>query len=142
MRPLLFARHVRATTRAGCRGHRSWTAAAVALSLLAPAVARGDAWTRSDSAWESGAIAAMVVDWRQTAYIARRGPPYFERNPLLGERPRRAQVDFYFASSIAAHLLAARMLPRAYRRTLQLVTIGFEGSVVANNARMGIALQF
>lgn len=129
-----------------------------AMVLLTSASAQAQEWTEADTWREGGVIALEVVDWGQTLNIARHpssapvaatwGHPadpasgYREANWLLGTHPSTDKVNAYFISSIALHVLLARLLPDRWRLAYQYATMGFEASVIAHNFRLGLKVTF
>ena len=109
-----------------------------------------------------------VADWAQTRYISRnpartvheaqwiknpdgstwgyvmipRQEGFEERNPLLGKAPSTRKVDVYFLLNIAGHVAIARWLSPPNRRAFQMLTIGWEASFVAGNARIGVKMRW
>lgn len=74
-----------------------------------------------------GAVgAAVVCDWRHTRRAAGHwGHRIEEANPILGERPTKAQVDAYFVGVIALLAVSAEVLPEwASDALLTVVGIG------------------
>jgi hypothetical protein len=109
----------------------------LALLALAPADARADDWTTTDTIVESGCIALFLIDWGQT--LDRR---FQESNPILGSRPSHAAVDGYFLAVIGAQVVVARLLPSPWRSVFQGITLGIEGRSVVNNWRLGARLSW
>lgn len=125
-------------------------------------VAANDEWDTADTAWQLTYTALHVADWSQTLDIAEscttssydNGLGYhraivnvehcrhYERNPILGSRPTRGEVNTYFATTLLLHTLIAYKLPAPYRRVWQMVWIVIEADVVSANARAGVRMSF
>jgi|WetSurMetagenome_2_1015567.scaffolds.fasta_scaffold237660_3 hypothetical protein len=97
-----------------------------------------DKWTTKDTVLQVAVFTTLFLDCNQTYY--RHG--YKETNPLLGKYPSNKEVNIYFISCALLHTGIAYALPNPYRNAWQLLTIGFESSVVYNNYRIGIKFEF
>jgi len=107
-------------------------------------------------ALESGYLAALLVDWRQTSDYHRHTSPCLQRvcqpgdttytylnaevanpvpeeNPLLGHYPSQATINAACLLSAAGHLLISQLLPTGWRPVWQGVTLGIELGMVARN---------
>jgi hypothetical protein len=112
---------------------------AVWIALVAPAAASAEDWTARDTALEVVYAVAQAADWRQTLDIAAAGR---EINPVLGPHPSAGVVHTYFASTLVAHALVARALPRPWREGWQAAWIVIETGYVARNVSLGWRIQF
>jgi len=106
-----------------------------------PAQAR-DPWTAADSALEAAGATLQLLDWSQSLYLAHGGPIAHghegqESNPVLGSHPSYAEVNAYFAATLAGHLAIAYVLPRPWRTLWQVLLIGVEGDSVVHNMNIG-----
>ena len=123
--------------------------------LLAPARA-AERWDDTDKVLGATALTFTVADWAQTRYIAQNpcinagggtdcADPYREvglARHFIGERPTTGQVDRYFTGVLVAGALAAHYLPSAYRKGFLGGITLLEISVVANNRRIGLRMEF
>ncbi len=102
------------------------------------------AWDKSDALWESAFLAVHTVDWGQTLDIASQchTGAYQEVNPFLGECPSVAKINQYFISMAALHIGVAALLPNPYRNIFQKTSLALRIGVVANNARIGLSVNF
>ncbi len=117
------------------------TAAAVLLLALAGPAHAGD-WESADSILLGASIGLKVVDWGQTRNIAQRPREFRETNRFLGEHPSTAEVDRYFALSIAGTAGLAYVLPQQYRRFFLGVEIISSGHAVFRNHQIGLRVSF
>lgn len=104
----------------------------------------GDRWTDTNTALELGYLAVAFVDMRTTMDI-RNHPDIIEVGParhFLGKNPEPLPTVAYFAAGAAAHYAISRALPRGWRETWQVVSIGFEGGYAVHNVRMGLKWGF
>ena len=96
---------------------------ALALVLLVSGCAHTDAWTTGDTVLESVYIASVVADGLMTARIQDH-PNIVEHGMIarhaLGRNPNTADVWLYMGTSAVAHILIARMLPKAWRTAWQV----------------------
>lgn len=102
-------------------------------------------WRTSDTVREAVVLGVSAVDWSQTLGIEEaneRGLHLHEMNPILGRHPSRGQINRYFAASLLAHVVVARLLPQRMREAFQYLSIGFELEVTAHNAKMGCRITF
>jgi hypothetical protein len=107
----------------------------------APMPTGPEAWTHTDTAFQSAFLALMVVDWRQTLR-ASEGGRFYETNPLLKATPSRASVNGLFLTAACLHALVSLALPPKPRRVWQAVSIGFEVSSVAHNFSVGAGFRW
>lgn len=115
----------------------------VLLLVTSSFVARADeAWDTTDKALAGVALAATVIDWSQSRYIARNPALFEENNPLLGLHPSVGNVNAYFATSIVAGAALAYVLPKDYRKYFLGGVAVLEISAVSRNKHIGIRLQF
>jgi hypothetical protein len=121
------------------RASMSGTALVVTLLAIAPAHASDRDWTWHDTALEATYFAVQAVDWMQTRSFLARGS--LETNPILGERPTRAELLAYNAVTLTLHAAVAYALPKPYREVWQVVSIGVESWQVGSNIRTSAALR-
>jgi hypothetical protein len=122
------------------------------LLVVAPPARALDRWTWQDTAWESAAAGALALDWGTTLDGAYRRNHWHsshgrlgwheETNPILGRRPKAAEINAYFVSAIALHVGVAAVLPSGWRRAWQVGTVGVEAYVVRGNVRAGLTVRF
>ncbi len=100
-------------------------------------------WTDADTNREYAFLALNFIDWRQTTYIAKHPHEYGESNPFFStSHPSESEVNWFFASTTIMHPLISMALTPEYRKYWQYFTITFTGLAVANNARLGIKIEF
>lgn len=116
----------------------------VVLSLNVVFSSSSFAWSDKDTAWELVYLSAHVADWGQTRDIASQceSGAYYETNPVLGKCPTVNWVNSYFIGTALLHAGAANVLPPKYRRMFQLGTLGMEMNYIANNASIGLRINF
>ncbi len=102
------------------------------------------AWSEKDSIWQTAYLATHIADWGQTRDIASQceSGGYYETNPVIGRCPSKDWVNTYFFTTALLHTGIARLLPSKYRRMFQVGTLGMELSYIANNARIGLSVEF
>ena len=101
----------------------------------------GGDWTLADSGRQIAVTALLSADWVQTRQIAEH-PEYCESNAILGRHPSIGAVNAYFVSVAGVHAAISYLLPATWRREWQYITLGVEGAMVANNARLGVKFRF
>jgi hypothetical protein len=114
-------------------------------AILMCASLQAQEWTRVDTAYEAGCVAALALDWGQTLDIQRciaSRHDTRETNAIIGPHPSRAAVNCYFGAVIVGHVLTAALLPPRYRRTFQGATLGLELAVVGRNFALGFKVSF
>jgi hypothetical protein len=106
--------------------------------------ARAGDWATEDTARQAASTALLVVDWKQTRYMAQHPERYREVDSrwVLGDHPSTARVDGYFAASAVMLGLGAWVLPPAWRRPMQYLFIGCEYQVISHNRSIGIRVPF
>jgi len=111
------------------------------LFFLSPAA---NAWSKKDTYWEVAYLTTHLADWGQTLDIASKcsSGAYYETNPVMGKCPSVQTVNAYFVATALLHYGAAHMLKPKYRRMFQAGTIGMELSYIANNASIGLNVNF
>jgi hypothetical protein len=121
----------------------------LAFLLFGPLSAFADDWTLPQYSLGAVALAATVVDYGQTRWIAEnchepiRKGCYGEVNPILGRHPSIGKVNAYFAIVPATQYLIADGLLSGTRRTAFLgVIAGLEIAVTAHNAKVGYRMSF
>lgn len=113
----------------------------ITIFFLSPAA---NAWSKKDTYWEAAYLTTHLADWGQTLDIARQcgSGAYYETNPVMGRCPSAQTVNAYFIGTALLHYGVAHMLPSKYRRMFQAGTIGMELSYIANNASIGLNMNF
>ena len=106
-----------------------------------PAVA-ADPWDMTDKVLGGTALAATVMDWSQTHYIARHPAEYRELDHMLPSHPSVGQVDAHFAGSILIGAAIANWLPSDYRKWFLGGVTVIEIGTVAHNHSIGIKMRF
>ena len=101
-----------------------------------------DPWDTTDKALGATVLAATVMDWSQTRYIARHPYEYHELNPTLPSHPSVGQVDAHFAGGILIGAAIANWLPSDYRKWFLGGMAVIEISTVAHNHSIGIQMRF
>ncbi len=116
----------------------------ISLLCLFGLCSQANAWSTKDTLWEGAYLAAHVADWGQTRDIASScaSGAYYETNPVMGKCPSINLVNTYFAATALLHIGVAHVLPQKYRRMFQAGTLGMEVNYVANNARIGLSVNF
>jgi len=116
--------------------------------FFTPSIAQAEdrhAWTKTDTALQTGFITLVLIDWKQTReFTGNRSkyPTKYESNPLLPAHPTAREVNRFVAGSIIAHTGIAYLLPRPYRTIWQSIWIGIEGEAVLSNYVAGITTHF
>jgi len=85
--------------------------------------------------------ALHFIDYRQTLAIAS-NPAIKETNPILSPKPTKSATNIYFATTLLAHWGITYFLPPQYREPWQNGTIVLQLAVTANNAKLGLTLNF
>jgi hypothetical protein len=89
------------------------------------------------------AMVFHAVDWKQTRWIATgTDPDIEEKNIFLGPKPGAAAVNLWFIGTAVAMTIAADQLPTKYANLLVKSWAVVEVVVVANNARLGVKLEW
>lgn len=114
----------------------------ICLLLLSSSCFAADKWSDGDVYREVAYQTIQVIDWRQTLTIAKHPNSFSELNPLLDKHPTEFAVNRYFVISSITHAIIANYLPSKWRPTFQYITIGVEVTAVANNFKLGIAVDF
>ena len=109
------------------------------VSLPAKAV---DPWSHEDKVRLAIWGTLQTVDWLQTRNIAKHPDQWYETNPRLGNHPTPGEVNRFFLTTTATHILIANFLPSEYRKVFQYLSIGYEFSYVERNYRIGIKMEF
>ena len=92
----------------------------------------------SEEGREHTALAVLVaVDWLQTRQITE-STEFFERNPIMGNRPSPGEVDTYFAAMVGLYLLVQEILPERTQDMLRRAFIGAEIYATVNNFAIGV----
>ena len=112
----------------------------LALSLNTHADSRE--WTTEEKQWGATAGVLLAVDWATTRNMTHRyDEGYYERNPLLGQKPSTDTVNLYFLAVTPAVFLAADYFSD-YRKEILQATSLIELIMVGNNLRIGLKFQF
>ena len=114
----------------------------ILVALLSTKAPAADKWSARDYYLEGTWQALHVIDWGQTAMIARNPDRYYEMNPMLGRHPSTELVHAYAATGAIFHLVVTHFLPSKYRPYWQGVTIGMSAACVANNFNVGLGVRF
>lgn len=117
------------------------TLAAVALIVAAfPAHAAdfGQPWDTGDKVFGGVALAATLLDWRQTLYVARHPETLGDMNPALGRHPSIGRVNNYFVATIAFEGFAAHLMPPKYRKLFLAGSAVLEINLLVRGATLGI----
>lgn len=115
-----------------------WTAPSAAAEL---SFTDERAWTDTDTAYQAAYFIVHAIDWRQTRSTVG-DPKFYERNPLLGDRPSKSRVDNYFLLTAVLHVAISYALPSPYRRAWQASTIALEAYVIGRNRGVGVRVDF
>lgn len=113
----------------------------LALFFVSPVA---NAWSKKDTYWQAAYFATHLADWGQTLDIASQcgSGAYYETNPVMGKCPSAQTVNAYFAATALLHYGVGHMLTPKYRRMFQAGTIGMQLSYIANNASIGLNVNF
>ena len=99
-------------------------------------------WTKNQVVLQGVAVGLKAVDWGQTLDVVDKSDTHYEKNPILGEYPTRAEVNRYFAYSMAGQLLITYLLPSKYRKYWLGLNIAISGYLVNHNYRLGLRVNF
>lgn len=99
-------------------------------------------FTTAEKWWLAAAVTGLVVDWRQTRYIAGHPQEYSERNPILGEHPSQGTVDAYFAASAVGTAMIAYALPHKWRKAWLIGVTSISVICISNNVGIGVGFQW
>lgn len=89
--------------------------------------------------------AAIACDWGMTRWMPRTGAyekGFKELNPIMGQNPSLAQIDFVFAGLIAANLVSYKVLPPWARFILYSSTAFSEAVNIAMFNPSGVCGDF
>lgn len=115
------------------------------LMLLAATVLpvkAADEWTGEEVVLESVYMAALVMDLRQTDYIAGHPGEYEEVNPALKSHPSESDVRKHFAAGALAHWLISDLLTGTkYKKPWQVTTLAIQIGFVAHNYQIGLKVE-
>ena len=115
---------------------------ALILWLVPLPAGAADPWDKTDKVLGGTALAASVMDWSQTRYIARHPEQYRELDHMLPSHPSVSQVDAHFAGSILIGAAIANWLPSDYRKWFLGGVTVIELGVVAHNHSIGLKMRF
>ena len=112
--------------------------------IFYPQPGRADEWRTPDTYREVGFQVLNLIDWGQTRYVARNPDKFQEAESawLIGKNPTVQAVDNLMIASAILHPIIAYYLPHGWREAYQYVTIGGKLNADANNAYIGIKIQF
>lgn len=102
----------------------------------------GAEWDTVDRTLGATALAATVIDWRQTQQIAESPTVYYEHNPIIGIHPNMKRVNSYFLGYILITGLIADTLPSDYRKAFLAGYTTVEIATVGHNLQLGIGFKF
>jgi hypothetical protein len=106
-------------------------------------------WTWKDTALQGTYIALNIVDWGQTRYALKHPLQFYECNPVYRNSPDR--IDILMPLMISIDTVIALALPSKAeifgvkvnpRRLWQYFLITSETTLVINNARIGVKIDF
>jgi hypothetical protein len=110
--------------------------------LSSPVYADSREWTTEEKLWGATAGTLLAADWATTHNMTHRyNENYYERNPLLGQRPTTNHVNLYFLTVAPVVFLAADYFSD-YRKEILQATSVLELIIVGNNLRIGLHFQF
>jgi hypothetical protein len=98
-------------------------------------------WPTQTVALETISQALIVMDAAQTAALVSEGYVERESDCILGHHPSAGSTAMYFGSLAVGHLLVTNALEKVSPKlttAFQGLTIGWEGSTVALNVRLGV----
>lgn len=137
---------------------KCFIACVVLLALSAPVSAADTRWTTHDTALQVLTTALLEVDRQQTNWASDHyvrdasGVQHVvnEANPILGNQASEGQINTYFATVAAGHAAISYALRKSGWELFgvpavslwQSLAIGLETSVIANNYRLGIRMEF
>jgi hypothetical protein len=107
--------------------------------LLAGALALGSSWTATDTGVEAAFGVALAADLSTSVD---QDPRIYEKNPILGRHPSKADYLAYDGTCLLLHAGVARLLPPPYRRIWQGVWIASEAASTTRNLTLGAQFRF
>ena len=93
----------------------------------------------------AAALTMHTLDALQTMHIAescRAGAGYYERNPILGRCPSKAEVSRYFIGTAVLLSAVHAVLPERYAKYSTGLWLVVETGTVAHNAAIGLRFKF
>jgi len=78
-----------------------------------------------------------IVDWRQTRVIVT-SDKYYEGGGVLNKHPTMREVNGYFATMSLIHFGGINLLPKPWKRSVQMAMIGVRLGVVLHNYSIGV----
>ena len=99
-------------------------------------------WTTLDTTLQATYTGLLIMDWKQTQYIARHPDAYWETATALSRHPSISSVSTYFAAQWLVHTAVAYLLKKPYRTIWQCVFLGIEYDAVGHNYAAGIRVSF
>jgi hypothetical protein len=122
---------------------RALIVAVVVIAGCAPA-----RWTAGDTFVEAGVGLTLAADYLQTRQICAdmqagtNADWVRETNPVMGSHCQRVAPEIYFGIAAAAHVGAARLMPRWARRVFQVGTMLWQARAIDRNFTAGYSLRF
>ena len=111
------------------------------LFLIIPSLSYAD-WDKTDYVLGITAVAALVVDWGQTRYIAKHPETHREMNIFLGEHPSVGRVNTYFGGVILGTVILANWLSPTNRKAFLGTITAVELIVTHHNRGLGVKIAF
>lgn len=115
------------------------------LLLLVPFIAQAEYadWDKYDKELFWMSTTAIAVDHLTTRDMASRyDEGYWERNPLLGDRPDTDTVDLFFLLNYVTHYYLTDYLQGEHRPIYLTARLVVNGLASANNLKIGLGLRF
>lgn len=94
-------------------------------------------WTEKKIARELCYLSLLANDYQQTIDISK-SDDYFETNKFLGRNPDRCNINTYFLSVAAIHMIGTYLLPEDYAKLWQFRYIYDHSKAIANNDDIGL----
>ena len=117
----------------------------IALALLAPMSAFAQ-WTPEQKTIAAVAVAATLVDYGQTRWIAvncpSRSNSCYETNPVLGRRPSLSRVNEYFSITPVIGYFVTDALPSEWRTRFLYSFTSVEIVITQRNYKLGYGINF
>lgn len=96
-----------------------------------------EGWDGRDTRLQAAYTALHVMDWAQTAQIAR-NDDYHELNPILGEHPSASEVNLFMGVSLVLFTVLPGLIQPKYRTWMTSYMCLARAAAVAHNYRIGI----
>jgi hypothetical protein len=94
--------------------------------FLSTSVSAIDEWTETDNALQITYSFLQIIDGVQTYQKLKHPDRFEETNPILGKHPSKDDLILYNFSCLILHGIVSYCLPKKYRRSWQIITIGME----------------